>query len=169
MIQNQLFLRRILNRKYNLNFEGLSIDTRTIKKDNLFLAIKGKNNNGSNFVNIAIKKGASCIVPFSSVIKNKKNIIKVKNPITFLNKFAELKREHTLAKIISVTGSAGKTSLKELLKNLLTSFGSTYASPKSFNNHLGVPLSLCNLSLNDKFGILEVGMSNSGEIRNYLS
>ena len=82
-----------------------------------------------------------------------------------MNKFAELKREHTLAKIISVTGSAGKTSLKELLKNLLTSVGSTYASPKSFNNHLGVPLSLCNLSLNDKFGILEVGMSNSGEIR----
>ena len=82
-----------------------------------------------------------------------------------MNKFAELKREHTLAKIISVTGSAGKTSLKELLKNLLTSVGSTYASPKSFNNHLGVPLSLCNLSLNNKFGILEVGMSNSGEIR----
>ena len=165
IIQNQSFLRSILNKKHNLKFEGLSIDTRTIKKDNLFLAIKGKNNNGSNFVNTAIKKAAGCIVPFSSIKKHRKNIIQVKNPITFLNKFAELKREHTLAKIISITGSAGKTSLKELLKNLLTTVGSTYASPKSFNNHLGVPLSLSNLSTKNKFGILEVGMSNSGEIR----
>ena len=93
-----------------------------------------------------------------------KNLIKINNPILFLNKFAKLKREHSAAKIIAITGSAGKTSLKVLIKDLLQKFGKTYSSPKSFNNHLGVPISLSNLSSNDKFGVFEVGMSKAGEI-----
>ena len=75
---------------------------------------------------------------------------------------AKLKREYSKTKIIAVTGSMGKTSLKNLLKDLLESFGKTYYSPKSFNNHLGVPISLSNLSLDDKYGVFEVGMSKSG-------
>ena len=78
--------------------------------------------------------------------KKKKIIIKIKKPINFLNQFAKYKRDKTSAKIIAVTGSAGKTSLKNLIKNLLQNFGKTYSSPKSFNNHLGVPISLSNLS-----------------------
>ena len=70
-----------------------------------------------------------------------------------------------MAQIIAVTGSAGKTSLKNLIKDLLRNFGKTYCSPKSFNNHLGVPISLSNLSYDDKFGVFEVGMSKAGEIR----
>ena len=64
-----------------------------------------------------------------------------------------------------MTGSAGKTSLKDLLKNILRNFGNTYASPKSYNNQIGVPISLANLNYENKFGIFEVGMSKSGEIR----
>ena len=71
-----------------------------------------------------------------------------------------------MAKIIAITGSAGKTSLKNLISDLLRNIGDTYSSPKSFNNHLGVPISVSNLSVNDKFGIFEIGMSKSGEIRN---
>ena len=101
----------------------------------------------------------------SSKIKNKnKKIIKVKNSISFLNSFAKNKRDHTLSKVISITGSAGKTSLKNLLRELLEIFGKTYSSPKSFNNHIGVPISLSNLTYNDKFSIFEVGMSKAGEI-----
>ena len=70
-----------------------------------------------------------------------------------------------MAKIIAITGSAGKTSLKNMLNELLKVFGKTYCSPKSFNNHLGVPVSLSNLSYSDEFGIFEVGMSRAGEIR----
>jgi UDP-N-acetylmuramoyl-tripeptide--D-alanyl-D-alanine ligase len=92
-------------------------------------------------------------------------LVKVKNSILFLNKFAKLKREHTSAKIIAITGSAGKTSLKDLIKDLLKYFGKTHYSPKSFNNHFGVPISLSNLSCEDKFGVFEIGMSKSGEIR----
>ena len=78
----------------------------------------------------------------------------------------KLKREYSLAKIIAITGSAGKTSLKFLLKDLLQNFGKAFSSPKSFNNYLGVPISLSNLSQDDKFGVFEVGMSKAGEIRN---
>ena len=97
--------------------------------------------------------------------KKNKKIIKIKNPIFFLNQFAKLKREHTFAKIIAVTGSAGKTSLKNLIKTFYRIFGKTYSSPRSFNNFLGVPISLSNLSYDDKFGIFEVGMSRAGEIK----
>ena len=92
-----------------------------------------------------------CAITSSAVKKKSKKIIKVKNSISFLNQFAKLKRENYLhAKIIAITGSAGKTSLKNLLKDLLKNFGKTFSSPKSFNNHFGVPISLSNLSFNDK-------------------
>jgi len=90
--------------------------------------------------------------------------IKVKNEIEFLNKYASKKREKTRAEIIAVTGSAGKTSLKNLIKDLLNNFGKTLSSPKSYNNHFGVPLSLSQLKIEHKFGVFEVGMSKKGEI-----
>ena len=72
-----------------------------------------------------------------------------------MNKYAKLKRDYTPAKILAITGSAGKTSLKNLIKNLLQNFGETIASPKSYNNRFSVPLSLSNLSTNHKFGVLK--------------
>jgi UDP-N-acetylmuramoyl-tripeptide--D-alanyl-D-alanine ligase len=84
--------------------------------------------------------------------------------MTFLNSFASHKRKISNAKIIAITGSAGKTSVKNLLKDLLQIFGDTYASPKSFNTLFGVPISLSNLNMNHQFGVFEVGMSKSGEI-----
>ena len=162
-LQNKKIIKKILRKKNLINFNGLSIDSRTIKNKNLFLALKGKNNNGSNFIKEAFKNGASCAVT-SSKIKEKKNIIKVKNSISFLNHFAKLKRDYSSAKIVAITGSAGKTSLKNLIRNILSNFEKTFHSPKSFNNHLGVPISLSNLSCHDKFGVFEVGMSKTGEI-----
>ena len=165
-LQNKLIISKVLGKKKSLNFSGFSIDTRTIKKDNLFLAIKGKKIDGNKFVNSALKKGAGCIISSKILKKKHKKIITVKNSISFLNSFAKLKRELSIAKIIAVTGSAGKTSLKDLIKDLLQNFGKTCFSSKSFNNHLGVPISLSNLSFDDKFGVFEVGMSQAGEIKN---
>ena len=164
ILENKLILQKIIG-KSKFYFNGLSTDTRSINKDNLFLAIRGKKNNGNNFINYALKKGASCVVS-DSLKKNGKKIIKVKNSITFLNSFAKFKRKNSSANIIAITGSAGKTSLKNLLGQLLQKFGKTYFSPKSFNNYLGVPISLSNLKSYDKFGVFEVGMSKAGEIKN---
>ena len=163
--QNKSIISQILGKKINKNFDGLSTDTRKIKRDNLFLAIKGKKFDGNKFIQNALKKGAGCVVSSSYRKKNNKKIIKVKEPINFLNRFAKHKREISSAKIIAITGSAGKTSLKNLIKNLLKNFGKTYSSPRSFNNHLGVPISLSNLSYEDRFGVFEVGMSKAGEIK----
>ena len=164
-LQNKLILNKILRKSKQINFNGLSTDTRTIKKDNLFLAIKGQKFDGNKFVHHALRKKAGCIICTSKVKKNNKKLIKIKNPILFLDRFAKLKRKQSLAKIIAITGSTGKTSLKNLIKDLLKSFGKTSYSPKSFNNHLGVPISLSNLKYEDKFGIFEVGMSKAGEIK----
>ncbi len=164
-LENKVILRKIVKNSNMIDFDGFSTDTRLIKKENLFLAIKGKKNNGNKFIKKAFKKGAACAVTDYSQ-KNEKRIIKVKNSISFLRSFAKLKRENSSANIISITGSAGKTSLKNLLNQLLKNFGKTYCSPRSFNNHLGVPISLSNLSFDDKYGVFEVGMSKGGEIRN---
>ena len=165
-LNNRLILKQILGKTKLVNFNGLSIDTRSIKKGNLFIAIKGKKNDGNKFIKIALKKKAGCVISSLNHHHNKKKIIKVKDTIAFLNQFAYLKREKTSAKIIAITGSAGKTSLKNMISDLLKNFDQTYSSPKSFNNHYGVPISLSNLNTKDKFGVFEVGMSRPGEIRN---
>ena len=77
-----------------------------------------------------------------------------------------MKRNYTNGKIIAVTGSSGKTSVKDLIGNLLKNYGETYFSPRSFNNSYGVPLSLCNLEQEHKYGVFEIGMSKKGEIDN---
>ena len=146
------------------NFHGLSIDSRTIRKNNIFLTIKGKNNNGAKFVSEALKKGGKYIVSSKNIKKYKRRTIKVDNEFNFLNNFASQKREKSRAKIIAITGSAGKTSLKNLIKGQLDIFGKTHCSPKSFNNYLGVPLSLSELNIDHQFAVFEVGMSKAGEI-----
>ena len=170
--QNYLFNSAVLNKIFKnkkiYNVNGLAIDSRDVKKNNLFLAIKGKNNDGNLFISKAIKRGASYIVSSKNINKNKNRILKYSNSIAFLKKFSKLKRENSSAKVLAVTGSAGKTSLKNMLSVLLKKYGNTYASPRSFNNHFGVPVSLSNLNPEHKFGIFEVGMNKPGEI-NQLS
>ena len=165
---NYLFNSKILNKIIKKNkfykFKDFITDSREVKKNSLFLAIKGKKNDGNNFIAKAIKKGASVIISSKVNKKYKNKIVKVNNEIDFLNKFASLKRKKSNASIVAITGSAGKTSLKNMLKDLLDVFGSTYASPRSFNNHLGVPISISNLTPDHKYGVFEVGMSKEGEI-----
>jgi MurE/MurF fusion protein len=164
-LQNRLILKKIIRNINIQNFEGLSIDSRMVKKNNLFLTIQGKVNNGSKFISHALKRGAKYIVSSKVIAKYKKKTLRVKNEISFLNQFAKFKREKSLAKIVAITGSAGKTSLKDLVGQLLKIFGNTYSSPRSFNNHLGVPISLSNLKAENKYGVFEAGMSKKGEIK----
>ena len=142
-----------------------SINSKDIRKNDVFFAIKGKNKDGNKFVNEAFNKGA-CLAIVNKINKSKKNNkqIKVKNTLNFLTKTSEIIRTNSFSKIIAITGSCGKTSLKELLKETLNKFGKVTSSPKSFNNKYGVPLSLFNLNPNHDYGIFEVGMDKKGEI-----
>lgn len=151
-------------KKLPFKFDGISIDSKNVKKNNIFVAIKGKKRDGHNYTKDAIKNGASFCV-----VTKKQNINRCftfKNSNQFLKKFAKNNRMFSKAKIIGVTGSTGKTSLKNLLGETLNLYKSTYFSPKSYNNQYGVPLSLSNLKFSNKFGIFEIGMSKKGEINN---
>ena len=149
-----------------INIKKASINSREIKKNDIFFAIKGKNKDGNLFVKEAFANGASLAVANKGK-KSKKKII-VKDTLNFLTKASSILRENLPSKIISITGSCGKTSLKELTGRSLSKIYQVTYSPKSFNNKFGVPLSLFNLKKNDNFGIFEIGMDKRGEI-NHLS
>jgi murE/murF fusion protein len=150
-------------------FKKAKINSREIKKGDIFFAIKGIKNDGNKFVSEAFKKKASIAVV--NKIEKKINIsrqIKVKDSLKFLTKSSELYRENIKTKIIAITGSCGKTTLKELLGNSLNQLSKAGISPKSYNNKYGVPLSLFNLDQKNNYGVLEIGMDKKGEI-DYLS
>ena len=146
-----------------------SINSKEIKKDDIFFAIKGKNKNGNLFIKEAFNKGASLAI-VNKLDRSKKisKQIKVNDTLKYLTEASSILRENSLSKIIAITGSCGKTSLKELVVNTLKKISKVSYSPKSFNNKFGVPLSLFNLKERDDFGIFEIGMDKKGEI-NFLS
>ena len=147
--------------------KDISINSKNIKKHDVFFAIKGKRVDGNKFVPEALKK-KSCFAIVNRINKNfsLSKQVKVKNSLNFLTKCSTIFRENIDAKIISITGSCGKTTLKEMIGNTLGKVFKTTYSPKSFNNKYGVPLSLFNLKQDDDFGVFEVGMDKKGEIDN---
>jgi MurE/MurF fusion protein len=155
--------------KFNLNskIHKASINSKEIKRNDIFFAIRGKSKDGNSFIKEVFKKKASfAIVNKINKSESRFKQIKVKNTLDFLTNKSLKVRENSKAKIIAITGSCGKTSLKELLNNTLSKFSEVSCSPKSFNNKYGVPISLFNLNLNHDFGIFEVGMDKKGEINN---
>ena len=163
----------IINEESNLeisnkmNIKNISINSKTIKRNDVFFAIVGKNVDGNKFIPEVLKKKSS----FAVVNKINKNYplskqVKVKNTLNFLSKCSSIFRENISTKIISITGSCGKTTLKEMIGLTLSKISKTSYSPKSYNNRYGVPLSLFNIKNNDEFGVLEVGMDKRGEIDN---
>tara|TARA_Y100000590_G_scaffold326218_1_gene370208 strand:- start:19094 stop:21940 length:2847 start_codon:yes stop_codon:yes gene_type:complete len=163
---HDFLLKKISKQKLkNIKYTGVSINTKTIKKNNLFFAIKGKKTDGHKFVNQAIYKGA--IKSFVNKKINRypeKKVVLVKNTLLSLNQLAKVTRENTMAKIIGITGSVGKTTLKNLISFSLKRYGNVYHSPHSYNNKFGVPLSVSNLKENTNFGVFEIGMDKKGEI-----
>ncbi len=145
------------------------INSHEVRQNDFFFAIKGKKNDGNKFVNHAFKNKASIAVV--NRIQKKFQVdrqIKVRNTLKFLTNVSKTFRKNISTDLIAITGSCGKTTLKELLGETLRKISKVSISPKSYNNKYGVPLSLLNLRENDDFGILEVGMDKKGEI-DYLS
>ncbi len=151
----------------NLKIRKISINSNEIKKNDVFFAIKGKKIDGNKYISEALRK-RSCLAVVNRI--NKKHPlskqIRVNNTLSFLTKCSSIFRNNAKAKIISITGSCGKTTLKEMIGFTLEKISKITFSPKSFNNKYGVPLSLFNLRLNDEFGVFEVGMDKKGEIDN---
>ncbi len=158
-----------ISKTKNIKISNASINSKTIKKNEIFFAIKGKKKDGNYFIKDAFNRGASYAVVNkvdNSVNKNRQ--LKVKNPLDTLTNLSKKIRQNYDGKIIAITGSCGKTSLKKLMGDTINNFSTSYFSPKSYNNKYGVPLSLFNLNLKNKVGIFEIGMDKKGEI-DYLS
>jgi len=147
---------------------GISIDTRTLQTGDLFVALKDQRD-GHDFVSTAFKAGAAAALVSESYVRRAEDgaLFRVPDTLKALEAlgFAARVRLSPDARVVAVTGSAGKTGTKEMLRACLAQLGATHASEKSYNNHWGVPLTLARMPRETRFGVFEIGMNHAGEIR----
>lgn len=163
-LENSLIKSSIVN---YLKIDQLVIDSRKATNSCIFLALKGDNNDGHKFIEQAIENGSTNIIidnPDYFKQSNSCNYFLVQNSFDALYEMAKFSRKRSKAKIIAVTGSVGKTSVKEMLKLVFNNLGKTFASQGNYNNHIGLPLCLANFAADHDFGVFEIGMNHSGEI-----
>jgi len=150
------------NKILNLNIGEVKIDSRKIEKNDIFVAIRG----GNTYVEGVLKKGAALVFYDDPNIKiSDRRAIYVEDSIKFLQEIAKKYREILDVKIIGITGSEGKTSTKDILYSILSEKYRGKKTQGNYNNHIGVPLTILQLDENDEFLVLEMGMSELGEIR----
>lgn len=144
-------------------FTTININSRTLKSGELFIAIKGENFDGHDFVAQAKQAGAIAALVDHPVAVNIPQII-VPDTIHALGQLGKWKRNNINFPLIAVTGSSGKTTMRAMIASILSEVGPTLSSTKSFNNSIGVPLTLWQLSAQYKYGVLEIGANHFGEI-----
>ena len=144
---------------------GVSIDTRTIQKGDLFVALSAARD-GHEFVAQALEQGASAalVSRIPDGMDESAPLIIVEDVLDGLEALGRAARDRTDARIVAVTGSVGKTSTKEMLRAILGDQGKTHASVASYNNHWGVPLTLARMPADTRYGVIEIGMNHPGEI-----
>jgi len=148
------------------SFGGVSIDSRSLAPGDIFVAIKGENRDGHEFVAAALNAGAGAAIVSrpTDAMRAAGTLLVVDEPLKALERLGIAARTRSAAKVIAVTGSVGKTGTKEALRLVLTGEGETHASAQSYNNHWGVPLSLARLPRSAEFAVFEIGMNHAGEI-----
>jgi UDP-N-acetylmuramoyl-tripeptide--D-alanyl-D-alanine ligase len=144
----------------------ISINSKEIEEGDIFIAFKGKNVDGHNYVADAIAKGATCAIVEHKPqgLESSEHLMIVPNIKLALTELAIFNRERSKAKILGITGSVGKTSTKEALFIACSSTGKAYCSRKNFNNDLGLPISLASMPFDTEYGVFELGMNHKGEI-----
>ena len=149
------------------NTDKVKINSKDICENDIFIALKGRRYHGNQFIKEAFKSGAKyCITDKKyNQSKIKEKIFYTDNMFSFLKALSIKKRSLFTGKIIGITGSAGKTSLKEYLSFFLKKKYKVSSSIKSYNNKLGVMISVLNMNINSKFAIFELGTNNFFEIR----
>jgi UDP-N-acetylmuramoyl-tripeptide--D-alanyl-D-alanine ligase len=147
--------------------EGVSIDSRTLNAGDLFIAIKGAAHDGHDHVARAFEAGAAA----AAVARERAGrlaalgpLFAVDDTLSAMERLGVAARARSKARIVAVTGSVGKTTVKEMLRAMLAACGPTHASAHSYNNHWGVPLTLARMPAAARYGVLEIGMNHAGEI-----
>ena len=147
----------------DVEFRGVSTDTRTLRPGELFVALQGPNFDGRDFVAVAADKRAAAAV-VSAPVDTPLASISVPDTRLALGELAGAWRRQMPARIVGVTGSNGKTTLKEMLRRCLSLEAATLATEGNLNNDIGVPLMLSRLSPEHVYAVLEMGANHAGEI-----
>jgi UDP-N-acetylmuramoyl-tripeptide--D-alanyl-D-alanine ligase len=147
-----------------LQHPNVSTDTRKISKNDIFFALKGDNFNGNEYALKAIEKGAAYVIVDEKEFVISKRTILVDDVLTTLQNLANFHRQQCDAKVISLTGSNGKTTTKELISAVLSKKYKTIATKGNLNNHIGVPLSLLDICSDTEIAIIEMGANHQKEI-----
>ena len=146
------------------NYFLVDTDTRNIRKNTIFFALKGDNFNGNKFAEEALKLGASYAIVDEIAYKTNDKIILVDNVLKTLQQLANYHRKELDIPIIGLTGSNGKTTTKELINIVLSKKYNTLATKGNLNNHIGVPLTLLSMTNKTELGIVEMGANHQNEI-----
>ena len=144
--------------------EGVTFDSRAVGKGDLFFALSGATTDGHGFVAEALSRGAAAAVVSQDVEGVRGTLVRVPDTMQALIDLGHAARRRSEARIASVTGSVGKTSTKDALRAMLSAQAPTSASVASYNNHVGVPVSLARLPRDAQYGVFEIGMNHPGEI-----
>lgn len=152
---------RLLER--DINFVSVSTDSRKVKSGDLFVALRGERFDAHDFIEAVADTGVC-----AAVVERKQNIplpqLVVDNTVTALGELGALNRDRFTGKLIAITGSSGKTTVKEMLASILATQGKVLATQGNLNNHIGVPLTLLQISNEHQFAVIEMGASAVGEI-----
>lgn len=147
--------------------DGVSIDTRTIEKGNLFFAISGPNFNANQFAEEALEKGAAYAVVDDEQYVTDDRIILAEDGLEALQELAKFHRSRFKRPVLGITGSNGKTTTKELITRVLSEKYIVHATKGNYNNHIGVPLTLLHIHPQVEIAIIEMGANHVGEIASY--
>ncbi|MCA9543967.1 MAG: UDP-N-acetylmuramoyl-tripeptide--D-alanyl-D-alanine ligase, partial [Myxococcales bacterium] len=151
-------------------FDGVSIDTRTLKPGDAFFALRGPNFDGHRFLEKALAGGAAVLVveaghpALAELRVGDATVVAVADVQGALQALAAAHRAAFYGTVVALTGSSGKTTTKELLAAVLEAAGPTHKTPGNLNNHLGLPLTLLGLRPEHRFAVVELGMNHAGEI-----
>ena len=143
-----------------VQIKNVVMDSRKVTEGSLFFAI----NNGNSYVKDVLDKGASLVIADNTNIKDKR-VVKVTDTIATMQNLATKYRKKLDIQVIGITGSNGKTTTKDIVYSLLSTKAKTLKTEGNYNNHIGLPYTLLNVTDEEKFVVLEMGMSSLGEIR----
>ena len=165
----EFFFDMNISKLYNIfkEYPAISTDSRNIKKDSIFFALKGENFNGNKFAEEALKSGCKYAVIDEKEYEINENYILVNNALKTLQQLASFHRDNINIPIIAITGTNGKTTSKELITSCLSSELETAYTKGNYNNHIGVPLTLLEINKKHEIGIIEMGANHKNEI-NFL-
>lgn len=147
----------------DVRFTSASIDTRTIKKGDLFIALRGPNFDGHEYLDVAKEQGAVAAL-VSKPVKSDLPTITVKDTRASLGMLSAIWRDQFQLSSVAITGSCGKTTVKEMVASILSLQGNTHYTKGNFNNDIGVPLTLLDLSEQHQYAVIELGANHLGEI-----